>query len=90
MYGFAGTWNLNGHWVGPSHQGFDPTVVTFYMPSYFSLDTSIATDIGKWRVSLFAKNVTNQDKPIQLQLDDPHYGLALQPRTIGVSAEVKF
>jgi outer membrane receptor protein involved in Fe transport len=86
----TGTANLSGHWVGPSHQGFNSTNSAFEQPSYFSLDGSVATYIEKWRLSLFAKNILNQDKALQQNLNNPQFIQTLRPRTIGISAEAKF
>ena len=82
--------SVDGHWVGPSHLGFDSTNPSFYQPEYFVLDASVSAQFDKWRLSLFGKNVLNQDKVIQRQTASPFYGLTVRPLTVGVSLETTF
>jgi hypothetical protein len=82
--------SVDGHWVGPSHLGFDSTNPSFYQPQYFVLDASVGAQFDKWRLSLFGKNVLNQDKVIQRQTASPFYGLTVRPLTVGVSLETTF
>jgi hypothetical protein len=54
------------------------------------LDASVGAQFAKWRLSLFGKNVLNQDKVIQRQTASPFYGLTVRPLTVGVSLETTF
>jgi outer membrane receptor protein involved in Fe transport len=81
---------VDGHWVGPSHLGFDPTSPIYNQPEYFVLDASVGAQFDKWRLSLFAKNVLNQNKTIQRVTNSPYYAMTVRPLTVGVSLETSF
>jgi outer membrane receptor protein involved in Fe transport len=77
---------------------FDPTSPGYDYPEYGVLDASAGATFKDVRVSLFAKNVLNENQNIQpgrnpflLPSDAVFYpGTILRPRTIGISASAKF
>jgi iron complex outermembrane receptor protein len=81
---------VDGHWVGPSHLGFDPTSPIFNQPEYFVLDASVGAQFDQWRLSLFGKNVLNQNKTIQRVTNAPYYGMTVRPLTVGISLDTSF
>lgn len=89
-YRFGGN-NINAfaraaaRWVGSSRGSFDPNNVDFSRPSYKSLDASIGANIGNWELSLFAKNLSNEQSVLQkpsVQFLTEAY--RQRPRTIGL------
>jgi iron complex outermembrane receptor protein len=79
-------------WTGSSRgSSFDPTNSDYSRPSYKTVDASVgATFANNWEVSLFAKNLLND----QTILQQPTVQYATEayrqrPRTIGVNVAVK-
>jgi outer membrane receptor protein involved in Fe transport len=88
--GVTGTFSVNGHWTGPSHQFFQPSYVGYLMPEYFVMDANIGVETGKWNVSLFVENLLNNMTDILQNTSPPNYGISVAPRTIGITAQVNF
>ncbi len=86
--GFA---RMSAHWTGSSHgPTFNPAKADYLRPAYTTLDASVGANFGEWSFSLYAKNLTNNDKVIQrpnVQFFDEAYRLA--PRTIGMTVSGK-
>jgi outer membrane receptor protein involved in Fe transport len=78
-------------WVGSSHGSFDPGNSDYVRPSYKTVDASIGASFSNnWEVSLFAKNLLND----QTVLQQPYVQFLTEayrqrPRTIGVNVSVK-
>jgi outer membrane receptor protein involved in Fe transport len=88
VYGFA-----RGaiHWVGSSHGSLIRTDPDYERPAYSTVDGSVGASFGDWEVSLFGKNLTNNDKLIQKpNVQSVSEGYRVRPRTIGVSLTGKF
>ncbi len=52
-------------WVGESHGDVVPTNPDYKRPSYITLDASAGIDFGRWEVTVFGRNLTNNNKIIQ-------------------------
>jgi outer membrane receptor protein involved in Fe transport len=84
------------HWTGASYGGFpllpngsvDPD---YHRPAYSTVDFSTGLSWDKWEVSLFAKNLFDNEKVIQHPVvqtqDNEVYRIA--PRIIGISLSAK-
>jgi iron complex outermembrane receptor protein len=72
-------------WVGPSKGSFDPSNPDYSRPSYTTIDASVGADIDSWEVSLFGKNLANDQTILQrplVQFLTEAY--RQRPRTIGL------
>jgi iron complex outermembrane receptor protein len=96
IQGFA---NIDMHWLGRSYGVFDPTSPAYDYPSYGLLNATAGVALGEWRLSMFAKNLLNEQKDIQPSAQEPYalpsgaplyLGIPLRPRTIGLSVSTKF
>jgi iron complex outermembrane recepter protein len=82
-----GAWN----WVGASHGTLISTDPDYTRPVYQTIDASFGVDLGDWEVSIFGKNLSNNDKVIQRpNVQGVNEGYRLRPMTIGVSVSGKF
>jgi outer membrane receptor protein involved in Fe transport len=81
----------NGEWVGPSHGSFVRSSSDYTRPAYFTADASAGMTFDRWEFSVFAKNLSNNNKVIQQppiqSVTEAYY---LRPRTIGVTASYEF
>ncbi|GGC78372.1 TonB-dependent receptor [Undibacterium terreum] len=86
-YGFA---RAGVHWVGSSHGSLIHTDPDYVRPSYSTVDASVGATFGSWEVSLFAKNLLNNDKVIQRpNVQSVSEGYRLRPLTVGLSLSGK-
>lgn len=86
-YGFA---RAAVHWVGSSHGSLVRTDPDYVRPSYNTVDASVGATFGTWEVSLFAKNLLNNDKVIQKpNVQFVSEGYRLRPLTVGLSLSGK-
>ncbi len=53
------------NWVGESHGVVIDTNPDYKRPSYITLDASAGLDFGRWEVTVFGRNLTNNNKIIQ-------------------------
>ncbi len=60
--GFA---SISPSWVGESHGDVITTNPDYKRPSYITLDASAGIDFGRWEVTIFGRNLTNNNKIIQ-------------------------
>ncbi len=60
--GFA---SISPDWVGESHGDVITTNPDYNRPSYITLDASAGVDFGRWEVTVFGRNLTNNNKIIQ-------------------------
>ncbi|WP_295994643.1 TonB-dependent receptor [Rugamonas sp.] len=77
---------MTGHWTGSSYGTTHDTDTDYTRPAYATVDASIGANVGKYQVSLFAKNLGNNDKIIQkpsVQFFQENYRLV--PRTVGLN-----
>jgi hypothetical protein len=82
---------VNYSYVGTSHGTLDPTDADFERPSYGLAGASIGASFDQWQVSLFVKNVFDNQKIYQTPSHaDVPLGLVLTPRIIGLSASGRF
>jgi iron complex outermembrane receptor protein len=86
--GFAtADWN----WTGSSHGTVLKMDPDYNRPTYDLMGLTAGIDYDAWEFSLFAKNVLNDQKIIQKpNLQSVNRGYTLTPRTMGVSASLKF
>ncbi|MGA8708491.1 MAG: TonB-dependent receptor [Steroidobacteraceae bacterium] len=72
--------------------GFDPTLPV--VGAERSLSLRAGAYIGRWEVSLFANNLTQDESPIAISHDIPgalpYYESSLRPLTVGASAEFRY
>ena len=85
------------HWTGTSHGGFQNLPngelnPDFQRPSYNSVDASTGVSRDNWEVSLFVKNLLNNNMVIQRPIVQSELGevYRIAPRVIGVSLAAKF
>ena len=72
-------------WVGASRGSYDPANPDRSRPSYKTLDASVGASLGAWDLSLFAKNLLNDQTVLQrpfVQFLTEAY--RQRPRTIGL------
>jgi outer membrane receptor protein involved in Fe transport len=87
----SGLLRANYSYVGTSHGTLVATDPDYERPSYDLVGASIGARVGGWEVSLFAKNLFDNQKIYQTPSHATvPLGLVLTPRTIGVSATGKF
>ena len=81
-----GFFRMTSHWTGSSYGTTHDTDTDYRRPAYATVDASIGANIGKYEVSLFGKNIGNNNKVIQqpsVQFFQENYRLT--PRTIGLN-----
>lgn len=84
--------------IGRSYGVFDDTNPAYDYPAYHVLNASAGLAFSNLQVSVFAKNILDEDKniapgstPNATPTGATYYtGTLLRPRTIGISASVKF
>ncbi len=70
-YNFRVTERIGGfvtvapNWVGESHGDVITSNPDYKRPSYITLDATAGLDVGAWEVTLFGRNLTNNNKIIQ-------------------------
>jgi outer membrane receptor protein involved in Fe transport len=52
-------------WIGDSHGDVINSNPDYKRPSYITLDASAGIDVGRWEVTVFGRNLTNNNKIIQ-------------------------
>ena len=80
-----------GRWVGPSRGSYDPTNPDYSRPSYTTVDASIGALWQAWDLSLYVKNLLNDQTILQrplVQFLTEAY--RQRPRTIGLLLTAKF
>ena len=81
----------SGQWTGSSHGSFRLEDRDHLRPGYFTADAAAGVSLDKWDISLFVKNLTNNQKVVQQPsiqgVDTVYY---LRPRTIGLNAAYTF
>jgi len=89
VYGFA---RAAGHWTGASNGALDSTNLDFQRPSYSTYDASVGLTRDIWEVTLYVKNLTNNQMVIQRPQvqGTANEVYRMTPRTIGMSLSAKF
>jgi outer membrane receptor protein involved in Fe transport len=78
-------------WVGRSHGTYNPVLADYSRPVYSVLNASVGIDFDNWDVSLYAKNLLNDQKAIQkVNIVQTVSDYTLRPLTVGLVATVKF
>jgi outer membrane receptor protein involved in Fe transport len=77
--------------IGHSHGAFVNTDPDYIRPNYGVLNTSLGFDLDQYTVSLYAKNLADQEKAIQHPsiLFNPE-AYTVRPRTVGVNVRARF
>jgi iron complex outermembrane receptor protein len=88
IYGFA---RAAGHWTGSSYGALDPSNPDYRRPSYATYDASLGLSRDAWEVTLFVKNLTNNQDVIQRPQvqGTANEVYRVNPRTIGISLSAK-
>jgi iron complex outermembrane receptor protein len=77
--------------TGPSKGAFSTTDPAYYQPSYGVVNGSIGVTSGPYEVSLYAKNLGNNQKIIQHpSINFVSEGYTLRPLTVGLKGSMKF
>ena len=61
----SGYVTLAPNWIGDSHGDVINSNPDYKRPSYVTLDASAGLDFGRWEVTVFGRNLTNNNKIIQ-------------------------
>ena len=81
----------SGQWTGASHGTVVKSSSDYIRPAYVTADASAGLTLDRWEFTLFAKNLTNNQRIIQQPsiqgVSEAYY---LRPRTIGVTAAYDF
>ncbi len=78
-------------WTGRSHGSFVRTNSDYSDPQYGIMNASVGIDTGTYRVSLYAKNLTNDQTIIQRpQVNTVITGYTVRPLTIGLTVGAYF
>ncbi len=89
--GMDGFLRADWEWTGPSHGAFDNTDPDYGRPVYNVLNASVGADFGSLVVSLFVKNLLDQNKTIQRpSLLSVSEGYTVRPLTVGLSVSKDF
>lgn len=87
----TGFGTVNWNYVGSSHGTVGVTDPDYNRPSYSVGGLNVGAEYLDWEFSLFAKNLLNEQAIIQKpNLQTVNRGYTLTPRTVGVSAMVRF
>jgi iron complex outermembrane receptor protein len=77
--------------VGSSKGAFSENDPAYNEPEYGVLNGSVGVTTGPYEVSLYAKNLTNNDKIIQRPaINFTEEGYTLRPLTVGIHGSMKF
>ena len=78
-------------WTGATHGAFNPLDPNHQDPVYDVFNASLGVEQGDLVISLFAKNLFNQDKTIQKpSLLSANEGYTVQPLTFGLTVSTNF
>jgi iron complex outermembrane recepter protein len=78
-------------WVGGSYGSYVRANSDYYDPSYGVLNATVGFGTDRWSVSLFGKNLANNQTIIQRpQINTVIEGYTVRPLTVGLSAKYKF
>ena len=88
-------WNLRTRadygWTGNSYGSYQPSNPNYANPSYGVLNASVTLAASKVEVSLYAKNLNNDQKIIQTpEVNTVVEGYTVRPRTIGLTGRYFF
>jgi len=88
VYGFA---RAEAHWIGSSNGNLDPSNPDYYRSGYNTADLSGGLTWDKWELSLFVKNLFNNDTIIQHPVVQSvtNEAYRVPPRVIGISLSAK-
>jgi iron complex outermembrane recepter protein len=90
-FGGRGKVRLDAQWIGSSQGTIIHDDPDFNRPSYFVMGVSGGVRWGSYDVSLFIKNLLNDDKVIQRpNVAGVEYGIRVPPRTYGIGGSYSF
>ena len=82
---------LNGQWIGPSQGTIYHGDPDFDRPGYFVMGGNTGVKWDRFDVSFFITNLLNDNKAIQRpNIAGVEYGIAVRPRTFGISGTYTF
>jgi outer membrane receptor protein involved in Fe transport len=83
MGGFV---TANGQWTGSSRGNLVPGSTDYERPSYFTADASTGVTYNRWTLTLYAKNLNNNQTILQRpSVQSVVEAYRLRPRTIGLT-----
>jgi iron complex outermembrane recepter protein len=81
----------SAQWTGSSNGTVVKTSDDYIRPAYVTADASAGLSIDRWEFTVFAKNLTNNQRVIQTpSIQGVSQAYYLRPRTIGVTAAYEF
>lgn len=87
----GGYFHLDVDRVGSSYGAFNTSDPDYERPGYNTVDLNIGAETGRYDLSIFARNLLNDDTIIQRpQMLFVDQGITVRPRTIGLSLRAKF
>jgi hypothetical protein len=88
MQGFV---RLDYNFVGQSHGDYVATNSNYLNPAYGVLNMAMGLDYGRWEISLYGKNITNNTTIIQRpEINTVFEGYTVRPVTVGLTARYRF
>lgn len=75
--------------IGDRLSDFTPSNVRTLLPAYIRADLNAGVEFNRWKVELFANNITDVRGIIAQAYDSPDFHI-IKPRTIGVDVSAKF
>jgi hypothetical protein len=89
--GLSGFVRADYDFTGMSHGSFQSTAPAYINPSYGVVNGSIGIDTGSFQVSLYGKNLANNQTIIQRpNVADVYEGYTVRPLTIGLNIAKQF
>jgi outer membrane receptor protein involved in Fe transport len=89
--GLSGFVRADYDFTGMSYGSFQSTAPAYINPSYAVVNGSIGIDTGSFQVSLYGKNLANNQTIIQRpNVADVYEGYAVRPLTIGINIAKQF
>ncbi len=90
-FGGRGRARIDAQWIGSSQGTIIHGDPDFNRPSYFVMGASGGVQWGRWDVSVFIRNLLDEDKTIQHpNIAGVEYGIRVPPRTYGVGGTYSF
>jgi outer membrane receptor protein involved in Fe transport len=78
-------------WTGPSNGSYQVTNPNYRNPAYGVMNVTVGADVGRWQVSLFVKNLLDDQTIIQSPtINSLVEGYTTPPLTAGMRASLKF
>jgi outer membrane receptor protein involved in Fe transport len=87
----SGFVRLDYDFVGQSHGDYVATNSNYLNPAYGVLNMALGLDYGRWEVSLYGKNITDNTTYIQRpEINTVFEAYTVRPVTVGLTAKYRF